>query len=174
VSSSAAPSPHVVETNLAGVYAFKQPPADFNVQTASREQLAAWGYPPRPDVSEGPTALTNWLAEVNPAMRRVVPDLVRREGVYHRPVKGLKVTSASVGINAAIAATSSNWSGIALVNGTGDQPFYLITGRWIVPTVKQAALVRAAGTIPPSGSESADSTIRTCFKPAPRPTSFAT
>ena len=48
VSDSKAPSSHAVQTNLPGVYAFKQPPANFDVRTASQEELAAWGYPPRP------------------------------------------------------------------------------------------------------------------------------
>ncbi len=40
---SKAPSPHAVKTNLPGVYAFTQPPADFNARTASQEELASWG-----------------------------------------------------------------------------------------------------------------------------------
>jgi hypothetical protein len=46
--------PHVVPTNLPGVYAFAQPPAGFDPLAASRQDLEAWGYPPRPEVSEGP------------------------------------------------------------------------------------------------------------------------
>jgi hypothetical protein len=131
------PSPHAVPTNMPGIYAFTQPPADFNVRTASQAELASWGYPPRPEASEGPGALARWLEEVNPAMQRVVPDLVRREGIYHRPVQGLKVAPAG-SRNAPIAATSGNWSGFALVPNTGSQPYYLVTGHWTVPTVKQA------------------------------------
>jgi hypothetical protein len=137
VSNSAAPSLHIVQTNLPGVYAFTKPPADFDARSASPEELAAWGYPPRPDVREGSKALERWKEQVNPVMQRSVPDLVRREGVYHRPVMGLKVTSELSGVKE-IAADSSNWSGIAVLPATGGQPFYLVTGRWIVPAVKQA------------------------------------
>lgn len=70
-------------------------------------------------------------------MKRVIPQLVRHEGVYHRPVTELKVTSEPSLTNT-IAATSGNWSGMAVTPTAGSQPFYLVTGRWIVPTVKQA------------------------------------
>jgi hypothetical protein len=45
--------PHVVPTNLPGVFAFTQPPADFNPSTASKEDLESWGYPPRAEITEG-------------------------------------------------------------------------------------------------------------------------
>jgi hypothetical protein len=134
---SKAPSPHAVKTNMPGIYAYTQPPADFNARTASQQELASWGYPPRPAASEGATALARWLDEVNPAMQRVVPDLVRREGIYHRPAEDLKV-AATGARNAPITATSGNWSGMAILPVEGGQPFYSVSGRWTVPTVKQA------------------------------------
>lgn len=127
------PAPHVVPTNLPGVYAFTQPPASFNPRTASKEELESWGYPARPDVSEGPEAMTRWQEEVNPALQRSVPELVSRPNSFNRQATNFK--SGVKGINST-AATSSNWSGYALANGSN--PFYKVTGRWIVPTVKQA------------------------------------
>jgi hypothetical protein len=110
--------PHVVPTNLPGVFAFTQPPADFDPLTASKEDLESWGYPPRPDVKEGPKAMNTWLEEVNPALRRSAPELVSRPNVYNRQVMGLKMKSTQ---RNSIAATSGNWSGYALVPPTGGQ-----------------------------------------------------
>lgn len=126
--------PHVVPTNMPGVYAFTQPPADFNPRTASNEELESWGYPPRPAASEGPEAQAHWLEGVNPALKRYVPDLVARPTSYNRKVLGLKVGGKVLN---STAATSSNWSGFALVGGSGAQPFSSVTGRWTLPTVVQ-------------------------------------
>ncbi|MGC2635571.1 MAG: G1 family glutamic endopeptidase [Acidobacteriaceae bacterium] len=128
-------APHVVPTNVPGVYAFTQPPADFNPRTASKTELESWGYPPRPDVSEGPEAQARWLEEVNPGLKRSVPELVIRPNTYNRQAMGFK--AGAKGVNT-IAATSSNWSGYALAGAGGAAPFYRVTGRWTVPTVKQA------------------------------------
>jgi hypothetical protein len=125
---------HAVSTNLAGVYAFTQPPANFNPLTASADELKAWGYPPRPGVSEGEAALVRWKEAVNPAFQRQVPDLVRTDGVYHRQATGVKVLP---GRSNGTAVSSSNWSGFALVPSSGAAAYYSIAGRWTVPTVKQ-------------------------------------
>ena len=76
-SDAQAPLAHVVPTNFPGVFAFTQPPAGFDPVAASPEELAAWGYPPRPGVEDGPGALTRWSQEVSTSLRREVPQLVR-------------------------------------------------------------------------------------------------
>lgn len=136
-SDAQTPPPHTLRTNIPGVYAFPQPPAGFDPLEASQAQLAGWGYPPRPAVSEGPAALARWAEDVKPKLLRVIPDLVRSKGVYHRPATGLRVTSRPSGLKAG-SATSYNWSGYALLPASGAQPFYYVKAGWIVPTVKQA------------------------------------
>jgi len=109
-SSSAhaqSPSPFAIETNVHGVYAYTQPPAGFNPSTASATELQLYGYPPRPAANESAEALATWAAVVNPALTRVVPQLVHTN-IFQRPVSGLVMHSAK-------AATSSNWSGFAVV-----------------------------------------------------------
>jgi hypothetical protein len=125
---------HTVPTNVPGVYAFTQPPADFNPLTATKEDLEAWGYPARPDATEGPKALALWEEEVNPKLKRSVPQLVSRPNSYNRPLMGLKVNGKE---SNSTAVDSSNWSGYALVTASNGQPFYRVTGRWTVPTVEQ-------------------------------------
>jgi hypothetical protein len=126
---------HAVATNLPGVYAFTQPPANFDPKTASAQELASWGYPPRPAASEGADAEARWLEEVNPALQRSVPELVKRPNSFNRPISGFKVISK--GLNST-ASTSTNWSGYALVTKSGGSPLYKVSGHWTVPTVKQA------------------------------------
>lgn len=135
-SQSQSPAPHTAPTNLPGVYAFEQPPADFDARRATDRELEAWGYPARPGPTENATAWDRWNAQVNPSLRRVIPYLARRVGVYHRPADGIKFSQSPSRYNA-IAATSSNWSGYALVPNSGAQPYSAIQGGWIVPTVKQ-------------------------------------
>jgi hypothetical protein len=74
---------------------------------------------------------------VSPKVQRVVPDLVRRVGVYHRPVQGLRVGEHTSRFNT-VAATANNWSGFALVPPNGGQAYSSIKAGWTVPTVKQA------------------------------------
>jgi hypothetical protein len=136
-SAQAATSPHAVPTNMPGVSAITQPPADFDPLTASDEALREWGYPPRPTAAAGSEALALWTRAVTAHVKRVIPQLKIRPGVYHRPATGLRTVSVSAdGKNT--AATSGNWSGVALVPGSGEQPFYLVEASWMVPTVKQA------------------------------------
>jgi len=124
-----------VPTNLPGVRAFAQPPAGFNPLTASAAELESWGYPPRPGPQEGPNALARWSEAVSPSLTRVIPQLAKTPGVYHRPAAGLKIGATN---GKSTAATSENWSGYALTPGNGAQPFSYVEGRWTVPTVKQA------------------------------------
>jgi hypothetical protein len=130
-------SSHVLPTNMPGVYAVTQPPADFNPLTASDAELAEWGYPPRPTANQGPKALAFWTSVVTAPVQRVIPQLKARPGVYHRPLTGLAIRSVSPD-GKSTAATSSNWSGVGLIPATGGEPFYLVEARWVVPTVKQA------------------------------------
>jgi len=136
-------SVQVVATNMPGVYAFTQPPADFDAMKASQDELASWGYPPRPAASEGAEALAEWQALVNPANTRAVPQLVRREQVADRAVVDLKVNPLAAAT--ALGATSNGWSGIALVPNSGAQPYSVVTGRWIVPTAQQPPKVCSGG-----------------------------
>ena len=131
---------HAVPTNIPGIYAFPQPPKGFDPSTASAKALAEWGYAPRPAPSEGPETLNRWMDSVGPAMHRVIPQLAPRPGAYNLPVRGLQITGR--GVNST-AATSANWSGYALANGT--QPFYQVTGRWTVPPVQQAPKTCSGG-----------------------------
>lgn len=136
-SEPAAAPAHAIPTNIPGVYAFSQPPSDFDPMTASAEELASWGYPARPAASAGADELAQWKAVVNPANVRVVPQLVRHPDVFHQPATNLKSQPGAAIVNA-VQWTSSNWSGYALTPASGAEAFYYVAAHWIIPTVQQA------------------------------------
>jgi hypothetical protein len=117
-------------TNLFGVYAFTAPPIGFDRETASADELARYGYPPRPDPAAGAAALADWREETAPRLEPVIPELTPT-AVQHRPMMLLgsdEVTGA---------AATLNWSGYAVVGAASAAPFYSVLGHWIVPTVRQ-------------------------------------
>lgn len=127
-AAAQAPSPHAVETNIHGVYAYTQPPPGFDPSTASAKELELYGYPARPAASASAEDLARWKQQVNPALTRVVPQL-KATKIYHRPISGVTIrNSTDVG--------SPNWSGYALVQSSAR--LKSVTGSWIVPTVQQA------------------------------------
>jgi hypothetical protein len=123
-ATSTAAASHAVATNIPGVHAFTQPPSGFNAMTASASELASWGYPPRPAASQGADAMSQWQAAVDPTNIRVVPQLVRHEGDYHRQIVGFTPGLRAACTNT-ISATSGNWSGYAPTPSASGQPLYL-------------------------------------------------
>jgi hypothetical protein len=131
------PSPLAVETNIPGIYAYTQPPEGFDPMTASAAELKLYGYPPRPGTDQSDQALAVWKAAVNPALRRVVPKLVKTN-IYHRPASGLAIDNAQ-------NASSSNWSGYALVETKATFPS--VAGAWMVPVVQPSFGAPCSGEV---------------------------
>lgn len=131
-----APSPFAVETNIHGVYAYTQPPAGFNPLTASAAELELYGYPPRPAATESAKAFARWAMIVNPALKRVVPQLLQTN-IYHRPASNVLIQNSK-------KSTSTNWSGYALLHK--KPAFSSVAGAWIVPSVQQAFGTCSGGT----------------------------
>jgi hypothetical protein len=129
-------SPFAIETNLGGVYAFTQPPAGFNPSIASAADLERYGYPPRPAAGEPAKAFATWTAIANPALNRVVPQLLQTN-IYHGQAAGVSIQNAK-------KATSENWSGYAVVQK--KPAFTSVSGAWIVPAVQQAFGTCSGGT----------------------------
>src|SRR5208282_690543 len=123
------PSPFAVETNIHGVYAYTQPPAGFDPMTASAAELKLYGYPQRPAANESAKVFAQWAMVVNPALKRVVPQLLRTN-IYHRPASGMVIQNSGKTIS------FSNWSGYGLVQK--KPAFTSVAGSWIVPTAQQA------------------------------------
>jgi len=95
----------MVKTGIQGVYAYKPPPASFNPDTASDQELERYGFPP----------LANQLKYRLPKFEVIVPELQvtnRRNGPTR--ILTARRTSATTGVS-----TSSNWSGYAVTVPSG-------------------------------------------------------
>jgi hypothetical protein len=124
-----------VETSIAGARAYKALPADFNADKASDEQLARYGLPPKPPASASAESIRLWFDAVELAKFRVVPTF-QQTSVYHGPAKKVvKGTKPHAGLT---PATSSNWSGLVVLDGTGvfDQKPTTVYGTYVVPTAQ--------------------------------------
>jgi len=56
-----------VPTNIPGIYAYAAPPKGFNPVTATDEELATYGFPPRPDKTANPAQYATWERAMNAA-----------------------------------------------------------------------------------------------------------
>jgi peptidase A4-like protein len=59
-----------VPTEITGVYTYKEPPAGFSPTNATDEQLAMYGFPPRPDKATNPKGYETWAREMSKAKTR--------------------------------------------------------------------------------------------------------
>jgi hypothetical protein len=59
-----------VPTNLPGIHTFADPPKGFNPVAASDEELATYGFPPRPDKQAHPDQYASWEREMKLAKIR--------------------------------------------------------------------------------------------------------
>jgi hypothetical protein len=120
-----APPPQA--TRLAGIDAFVTVPDLFDTLHADAANLAAYGFPPRPDPVRSPLAYMSWRQAVE-GMQRIVP-LLQSVPVQHRPIQR----------NA--AASSLNWSGYvaaAPAFSYGGQSLIDIAGDWQIPIAQPA------------------------------------
>jgi hypothetical protein len=128
--TAAAAAGTMVPTNVPGVYAFTQAPPGFDPGSAAPEDLARYGYPPRPAAAEGAEVLAAWRMATKPSLERVVPALLRTNH-HHQPIAAGAVDAVSGAIG------SINWSGYALLGDPGSPGFYSVLGHWTIPTAQQ-------------------------------------
>jgi len=92
------------------------PPAHFDPLTATDEELAYYGFPPRPDAATALGDYANWEMVVTLPVTRVAPQQLVTS-VKHGPM--VPGSGAARLVNpAAIPKTSTNWSGYAIADGT--------------------------------------------------------
>jgi len=60
---------HSIPTNVAGVTAFPEAPAGFDVVNASPQARAVYGFPPAPDPVADPHGYTQWSRAMSAASR---------------------------------------------------------------------------------------------------------
>lgn len=107
-----------------GTESFNVTPPDFDVTSASPEELARYGIPPRPDPANDLDGYARWARQFPKGFRLIEPELRKHPERRHRP---LSVIDEAAG-------TSDNWSG-AIVNPPSGKTFSQIAGSWWVPPI---------------------------------------
>ena len=120
-----------VDTPIAGVSAFVQPPSNFNPLTASDAELDQIGFPPRPTPELGTDMMGQWERRAK-SQTRIAPQLVQTEK-FHAPVRAIKQIKTASG---AIEANNENWSGYTITDPSNPfaKPGFRIESRFVVPT----------------------------------------
>ncbi|HEY1987398.1 MAG TPA: G1 family glutamic endopeptidase [Terracidiphilus sp.] len=133
--------PNEIPTNLPGATTIAAPPAGFDPISASDEDLAYHGFPPRPNQTTDATHYASWVRAMKASKTRIVPKL-EQTSVFHGPAKqqnGKNTTPGAVSNGG--TATSSNWSGYVDFSGAGSYgsaSYYYIVADYIVPPARQA------------------------------------
>ena len=123
-------------TNIPGVTTFAAPPEGFAVLTASDNQLANFGFPPRPDRAASPKQYASWAKAMLASKKRIVPTL-QQTSIFHGPAR-LREGAESTDVT---ALESYNWSGYVNLNGAtrfGSSSFSGIATEVVVPTAIEA------------------------------------
>lgn len=128
-------------TNVPGISVVAAPPAGFDPVTATAMVNGQFALPPRPDDAIAPVAYAAWKSAVMAAQNREV-SVLESTNISQGPIKGKQVSSgqgqaAESAENNIISATSGNWSGTSVVNGTTSNVEAII-GLFVVPTAHQA------------------------------------
>src|SRR5215469_5044499 len=141
------PNEHAL--NLPGATTIEAPQAGFDPITASDEELAYHGFPPRPNQNTEPKAYATWAKAMKASKVRIVPKLEQTQ-VFHGPVQHTKQANpTAVEYSAASAPTgkasnvsySYNWSGYVDFSGAtsyGSSSFYYLVNDFVVPVAEQA------------------------------------
>jgi len=139
------PNEHAL--NLPGATTIEAPSKDFDPISASDEELAYHGFPPRPNQFTEPKAYATWVKAMKASKVRVVPKL-QQTAIFHGPVKPGKVANRSAVEESPLllaqaknTSYSSNWSGYVDFSGAtkyGSTSFYYLVNDFAVPVAEQA------------------------------------
>ncbi len=131
--------PNERQTNVTGVTTIAAPPAGFDPISASDEDLAYHGFPPRPNETAAPKAYERWAKAMNASKIRISPTL-QTTSIYHGPAK-LAKNSATPPKENNSTYSSYSWSGYADFTGTsvyGASSYYYVYDDTIIPVAQQA------------------------------------
>ncbi len=119
------------------VYRYPTPPPGFRPLTASNEDLAKYGLPPRPSAgAHGSVPLATWSRAMASARTAITPQ-VARTGRQH--IRAIVVTAKQ--IHQAGLMYSTNWAGQVLINPVGSfgaGSYAEILAEWQIPAVQEA------------------------------------
>jgi len=135
--------------NLPGATTIAAPPAGFDALAASDEELAYYGFPPRPNQNTEPKAYATWAKAMLHSKVRVVPTL-EQTSIFHGPAKQAKTSAVkptavekdfSLANQPSNTAYSYNWSGYVDFSGAtsyGSKSYYFLVNDYTVPVAEQA------------------------------------
>jgi hypothetical protein len=138
------PNEHAL--NLPGATTIDAPPAGFDPITASDEELAYHGFPPRPNQATDAKAYASWAEAMGHSKTRVAPKL-QQTNILHGPAQIKKnpnpaALESSPRLSAQPSNTlySSNWSGYVASSGAtsyGSSSYYYLINDMVVPIAQQ-------------------------------------
>jgi len=131
-----------IQTNVAGIHSYSEPPADFKPLTASDEMLATYGFPPRPDRLANPQKYAAWERAMLAAKHRQTGELKLHPEAMSHPIQLSKIQPQSAGGSGTpVTYSSPNWSGIAngnnLTKWNTKTSFDEVYSQFNVPVVQQ-------------------------------------
>jgi hypothetical protein len=137
-----------IPTNIRGISVVVPPPAGFDPMTATTMVNMRFALPPAPDGVAAPHAHRAWRHAMIAVQNRERPVLTSTN-IFHGQIKGKKPRSAqgsesvhkpknSENVeNDIVGASSGNWSGTSVVDGTTSEVEAII-GLFVVPAAHQA------------------------------------
>jgi hypothetical protein len=124
------------QTNARAIVVYGSTPRDFHPLSASDAELEAYSFPPRPDPFSAPAAYARWKKLVS--VPRTANGKLQQTTLYNNPIQNF--VSGQTIRDGTVAATSTNWSGYAVLASTGTftvNDSYVIA-EWVVPRAQQA------------------------------------
>jgi len=130
--------PNELPTNLRGTTTIAAPPQDFDPLTASDEDLAYHGFPPRPDEAASPKPFASWAKAMNASKTRIVPKLEQTTISHALSQSNANVAPPAAGSNGSLSsyflAGYLNPSGPTTY---GTNAFYYVLSDLYVPAASQ-------------------------------------
>jgi len=130
------------ETNIAGVHTFEAPPYGFNALSAGDEELAVYGFPPRPSPQADPAGFAHWAKAMTASRTRWSGEL-KPTSFYSRPARMVPAPAGTPITAAPKTGASLNWSGFINTNTlkkyNTKTSFYYVLSEFNVPVVNQPA-----------------------------------
>jgi hypothetical protein len=137
LAGGAPPVPNIAadQSIAQAVVPYSAPPSDFHPLSASDAELEDHGFPPRPNVLSEPMAYAHWekLVSVPKVAKAKLQQTTIYNGRVHNLLRGQTLR------NGTVAATSLNWSGYAVIGGSGTfvTNTNVIFSEWVVPRAQQ-------------------------------------
>jgi hypothetical protein len=126
-----AQQPNEIPTNLRGITTIAAPPQGFDPLTATDEDLAFYGFPPRPNDNSGDYA--SWAKAMAASQERIVP-VLEQTNIFHGP-------AVKTFDHVANTYASPNWSGyvkLGPAKSYGKSSWYYVYSEVTVPKAQQA------------------------------------